>query len=106
MMRTIQVTDASLEQVVKNNKVVLVDFWAPWCGPCRMIAPVLEQLAAEVSQQAVIAKLNVDENPSSSVKYQIQGIPTMKLFVNGSVVDTIVGLQPIQKLKSAILQYA
>jgi thioredoxin 1 len=106
MMKTIQVTDAFLEQVVKNNKVVLVDFWAPWCGPCRMIAPVLEQLAAEVSQQAVIAKLNVDENPNASVKYQIQGIPTMKLFVNGSVVETIMGVQPIQKLKSAILQYA
>ncbi len=106
MMKTVQVTDNSLDTMIKSNKIVLVDFWAPWCGPCRMIAPVLEQLAAELGQQAVIAKLNVDENPFSSVKYQIQGIPTMKLFVNGQVAQTIVGVQPLQRLKSAILQYA
>jgi thioredoxin 1 len=104
-MKTVLVTDHTLEEVVKSNKVVLVDFWAPWCGPCRMIAPILDQLAIDLHQQAVIAKLNVDENPYASAKYQIQGIPTMKLFVRGAVVDTIVGLQPIQNIKSAILKH-
>lgn len=105
-MKTVQVTDETMDKVVRSNKIVLVDFWAPWCGPCRIIAPVLEQLAAEVEKNAVIAKLNVDENPLMASRNQIQGIPTMKLFVNGQVAKTFVGLRRLEELKAAILQYA
>lgn len=104
-MSTITVTDNSLNQIIMSRKIVLIDFWAPWCGPCRMMAPILEQLADEVGNEATIAKLNVDENPFSAVKYQIQGIPTLKLFVDGKEVATFVGVQPLNKLKASIMQY-
>jgi thioredoxin 1 len=99
-------TDATLEQMLRQHKVALVDFWAPWCGPCRMIAPILDQLAEEVAGEAVILKVNVDENPVSAMKYGIRSIPTLKLFVNGIEVQTLVGVRPLQQLKSLVLQYA
>lgn len=105
-MGTITATDNTLDQIIRSNKVVLVDFWAPWCGPCRMMAPILDQLAREVGRDAVIAKINVDENPFAAAKYRIRGIPTLKLFVNGREADTFVGVQPLNKLKAAIMQYA
>lgn len=105
-MAIMKATDNTLEQVIRDHRVVLVDFWAPWCGPCRMLSPMLEQLADEVGDQAVIAKVNVDENPYAAIKYAIQGIPTLKLFVQGREVNTIVGVQPLARLKSEILQYA
>jgi thioredoxin 1 len=105
-MATMKITDNTMEQVIRSNSIVLVDFWAPWCGPCRMIAPVLDQLAGELGEKAVIAKLNVDENPMGAAKYRIQGIPTLKLFHNGREVETFVGVQPIQKLRAAIMQHA
>ncbi|HEY4389898.1 MAG TPA: thioredoxin [Paenibacillus sp.] len=104
-MSIVNVTDSSLEQVIQNNKLVLLDFWAPWCGPCRMIAPILEQLADELGSEVQIAKLNVDDNQLSAAKYRIQGIPTLKLFHEGKEVQTFVGVQPLQTLKSAIKQY-
>jgi thioredoxin 1 len=86
------VTDASFEQdVLKSQLPVLVDFWAEWCGPCRMIAPVLEQLAQEASGKLRVVKLNVDENPATPPKFAIRGIPTMILFKNGQVAATQVG---------------
>lgn len=105
-MATVQVTDSNLEQFLKSSKLVLVDFWAPWCGPCRMIAPILEELSGIVGENVVIAKLNVDENPLSAGKYRIQGIPTMKLFRNGVEIETFVGVQPLNRLKAAIMQHA
>jgi len=105
-MATITATDSTLDQIIRNNRVVLVDFWAPWCGPCRMMAPILDQLAQEVGNEAVIAKINVDENPFASVRHQIRGIPTMKLFVGGIEIATFVGVQPLDKLKASIMKYA
>jgi thioredoxin 1 len=105
MTTTVNVTDSSFDQLIRSNELVLVDFWAPWCGPCRLIAPILEQLADEMKGKAVVAKLNVDENPIAPTRYQIRGIPTLKLFYQGKEAHTFVGLQPLHTLKSAMLRY-
>jgi len=98
------VTDATFEREVLQSPVpVLMDIWAPWCGPCRMIAPVVEELAKEFAGRAKVVKLNSDENQRVPSQYQIQGIPTLLLFKNGQLVDRIVGAVPkptiLQKLK-------
>ncbi len=86
------VTDANFEQeVLKSQGAVLVDFWAEWCGPCKIIAPVLEEIAGEYGAKLKIAKLNIDENPATPPKYGIRGIPTLMLFKNGNVEATKVG---------------
>ena len=95
------VTDATFANEVVSASAsvpVLVDCWAPWCGPCRMIAPVLDQLAAESGGRYQIVKLNVDENPRTSAQFQIRSIPTMLIFKNGQVVDQIVGAVPKQTI--------
>jgi thioredoxin 2 len=95
------VTDANFESEIKNSALpVLLDLWAPWCGPCRMIAPIIEQLAKELAGQARIGKLNVDENPMTAAQFNVQGIPTLLILKNGREVDRIVGVQP----KEAILR--
>ena len=92
-------TDATFDaDVLKNSKPVLVDFWAEWCGPCRAVAPILEEIAAANGDKIEVFKLNTDENPATSAKYGITGIPTMNVYQNGEVVKTIVGAMPKPKL--------
>ena len=102
-MSEVTLTDANFKSEVLDSKVpVLVDFWAEWCGPCRMVAPVVEKIAKDYSGRLKVGKLNVDDNSDTPQKYGIQGIPTILLFKDGQVAKQIVGFQPEEKLKSAI----
>jgi thioredoxin 2 len=99
----VAVTDSTFSQEVLNASLpVVVDFWAPWCGPCRMIAPVLEELAEEYAGQVKIVKLNTDENQNTAVQYGIQGIPTLMFMKDGQLVDKMVGAAPKPRLNAKI----
>jgi thioredoxin 1 len=100
-----EISDADFEtEVLHSSQPVLVDFWAPWCVPCRMIAPVLEQLAAENPDALKIVKVNVDDSPSTSANFSISSIPTLMLFKDGQVVERFIGVQPKYRLQEAINQ--
>ena len=100
------VTDATFEQdVINSEKTILVDFWAEWCGPCRAVGPILDQIAAEHSEKIEIVKLNVDENPQTAAKYQITSIPAMKVYQKGEVVKTVIGAKPKPALEADLAAY-
>lgn len=106
MGKAIEINDANFEEIINTDKPVLVDFWAEWCGPCKMIGPVVEELAGEFDGKAVIGKVNVDVNPNTSAKFGIRSIPTLLVFKNGQVIDKQVGAVPkavlSKKLETAL----
>jgi len=101
----IEMTDASFGEMIQNNSLVVVDCWAPWCGPCHMVAPIIEELARDYAGKILFGKLNVDKNQEVSMRYQIMGIPTLLVFKNGKLVDRIVGAMPRQMLEPKITCY-
>ncbi|HMR58774.1 MAG TPA: thioredoxin [Cyclobacteriaceae bacterium] len=106
MGKTIELTDSNFDQAINSEKPVLVDFWAEWCGPCKMIGPVVEELAGDYEGKAVVAKLNVDENPQVTARFGVRNIPALLVFKNGQVVDKQVGAVPksvlSQKLQAQV----
>ncbi len=102
MAKPIELTDSNFEEFINTDKPVLVDFWAEWCGPCKMIGPVVEELAGEYDGKAVIGKVDVDANPEVSAKFGIRSIPTLLVFKNGEVVDKQIGAVPKTVLSEKI----
>jgi thioredoxin 1 len=99
-MATIQATQETFQEVIQNHKIVLVDFWAEWCPPCRVLSPILDELDAQTGDDVTIVKVNVDENPELSERFGIMSIPTMKLFREGQEAKSLVGVTPLEELKN------
>lgn len=107
MSNAVAVTDANFEQEIeRHDGVAVVDFWAAWCGPCRMIAPIVDQLATEYSGKVKVAKLDVDSNARTASRFNVRSIPMLLFFKNGRVVDQIIGAQPRASIESKFKQYA
>ena len=105
-MSTLNVTDATFEdEVLKSDETILVDFWAEWCGPCRAVSPILDQIASEHSDKIRVVKLNVDDNPQTAAKYQITSIPAMKVYRGGEVVKTVIGAKPKPALEADLAAF-
>lgn len=101
----LKITDTDIEEYIKKYEIIVIDCWAPWCGPCRMVGPIIEQLAREMQGKIVFGKLNVDENPVTSAKHQIMSIPTLLIFKKGNLIDRFVGAMPKNQLKQRIETY-
>lgn len=102
MAKTLVLTDSTFDEAIKSDKPVLVDFWAEWCGPCKMIGPAVEELANDYDGKAVVAKLNVDENPQVTARFGVRSIPTLLVFKNGQIVDKQIGAVPKSVLSSKL----
>jgi thioredoxin 1 len=103
--KPVDLTDATFTEAVQNHSLVVVDCWAPWCGPCRYVSPLIENLAQDYAGKIFFGKLNVDTNKKVAMKYGIMGIPTLLVFKNGKLVDQIIGAKPREKLEPIITQY-
>ena len=103
--KPINITDADLDENINKYKTIVVDCWAPWCGPCRMVGPVIDELAKDYAGKIVFGKLNVDQNRMIPMKFQIMSIPTLMVFKDGNLVDKIIGAMPKQQLETRIKQY-
>ena len=104
-MATVELTKDNFEKVISESPMVIVDFWAPWCNPCKMVAPTLDKLAKEYEGKILIAKVNTDENPEWMMKYGIQGIPTMLFVAGGKIVHRQVGALPERMLRDVVTQF-
>ena len=100
--KPIALNESNFSNEISKNRIVVVDFWAPWCGPCKMISPIIEQLANQYSGKVVFGKVNVDENQSIAQRYSVQGIPTLLIFKNSQVIDRLVGAVPKAYIESKI----
>jgi thioredoxin 1 len=106
MSNTRAVTDDTFEaEVLNSEKTIMVDFWAEWCGPCRAVSPILDQIAAEHADKLEIVKLNVDDNPQTAMKYRITSIPAMKVYRGGEVVKTVIGAKPKPALEADLAEF-
>jgi len=103
--KPVEMTDATFKEMIQNHPLVVVDCWAPWCGPCRMVAPIIEELTRDYAGKILFGKLNVDNNREVSMQYDIMSIPTLLVFKNGKLVDTIIGAMPRQTLEQKITRH-
>ena len=101
----LQITDATLEEVLQTDKLVVIDFWASWCGPCKMIGPTIEEVSEEYKDKVVVGKVDVDNNDEAAAKYGIRNIPTILFIKNGEIVDKVVGVIPKELLIEKINQF-
>lgn len=103
--KPLHVTDSNFKEITEQHSVALIDFWAPWCSPCRALAPIIEELARDYSGKVLIGKLNVDENPNTAECFQVFSIPTLVVLKNGDEVDRIVGLTPKKHVESVLRKH-
>ena len=101
----LQITDATLEEVLQTDKLVVIDFWASWCGPCKMIGPIIEEVSEEYEDKVIVGKVDVDNNDEAAAKYGIRNIPTILFIKNGEIVDKVVGVVPKKSLIEKINQF-